>query len=549
MQHITLIPGWLRFLIIILLVIGTLFRFCNLDGKIYSHDETYTLLRISGYTVDEAKQQIFNNSVINKESFTKFQSPGLGKGVNDTIMSLVKEDPQHPPLYYIIARFWVDIFGNSVTAIRSLSALISLLIFPCIYWLCRELFNMSLIPPGIAIALMAISPIQLIYAQEAREYILWLVTIILSSAALLRAIRLHSLDKDKLEKRQQIPDNFTTWGIYTLTLTLSLYTSLWTVFVAVTHGIYVFIIAQFRLTETVRGYLLASIIGYLAFIPWMTILIGDFFKFLISADGTSNQVSQLPLIPFWLMQVSRIFFDLNLSLKNPLRYLISIICWILIGYALYFICRTTNDKVWLFIVLLVIIPTLPLILPDLSSGGISLDYEPYLIPFYLGIQIAVAYLLATQIYNGSLSNRITWQFILLLVIICAMVSCRVNYQAETWWNKKVSYGNAQIAKIINQAENPLLISNSVGINYGNLFSLSYLVEPKVRFLLVQNQNIPNIPDGFSNVFLFNPSDTWRQQITTKYNLKTEVIYKDDYYSLWQLTKLRTRQRAIQIRNS
>ena len=543
MRHITLLPSWLRSLIILLLVMGILFRFCKLDGKIYSHDESDTSLRISGYTVNEAKQQIFNGRVINQESFIKFQSPNLEKGVSDTIMSLAKEDPQQTPLYYVIARFWVENFGNSVTAIRSLSALISLLIFPCVYWLCRELFNEQLILPGIAIALMAISPIQLIYAQEARAYILWLVTLILSSAALLRAIRLESKDNNELAKKQQIPDQFTTWGIYTVTLALSLYTCLWSVFVAAAHGIYIVITAQFRLTKTVRGYLLASVLGYLAFIPWMAILVADFFEFLISADQTTRQVSEMPLIPFWLMQVSRIFFDLDLSLKNPIRYLISIIFLILIGYAIYFLCLTTNYKVWLFIVILMIVPAVPLILPDLISGGIRSDYEPYLMPSYLGMQIAVAYLLAMQINNGSLSHRITWQFILLLVIICGMVSCRVNYQAETWWSKGVSYSNAQVAKIINQAESPLLISNPVGINYGNLFSLSYLVESKVRFLLVQGQNIPNIPDGFSKVFLFNPSDSWRQQIVTKYNFQTEVIYKDDYYSLWQLIKPHIRQRV------
>ena len=113
----------------------------------------------------------------------------------------------------------------------------------------------------------------------------------------------------------------------------------------------------------------------------------------------------MPLIPFWLMQVSRIFFDLDLSLKNPIRYLISIIFLTLIGYAIYFLCRTTNYKVWLFMMTLIIVPAVPLILPDLISGGIRSDYEPYLMPSYLGIQIAVAYLLATQIYNGSLSHR------------------------------------------------------------------------------------------------------------------------------------------------
>ena len=190
MRHLKFAPSWLRFLIIFLLAMGILFRFFNLDGKVYWHDETYTSLRISGYKITEVKQQIFNNRVISGESFAQFQGANQQKSLNDTIMTLAKEDPHHPPLYYIIARLWMEIFGNSVTAIRSLSACISLLVFPCVYWLCRELFNVPLSVPGVAIALMAISPIQLVYAQEAQEYILWLVTILLSSASLLRAMRL-----------------------------------------------------------------------------------------------------------------------------------------------------------------------------------------------------------------------------------------------------------------------------------------------------------------------------------------------------------------------
>ncbi len=541
MRHLTLVPSWLRFLMIFLLMMGTLFRFVNLDGKVYSHDEVYTSLRISGYTVDEVKQQIFNGRVISQESFRKFQKPNLDKGVNDTIMSLVKEDSRHPPLYYLIARFWVEIFGNSVTAIRSLSALISLLVFPCIYWLCRELFNVPLSIPTVAIALMSISPMQIIYAQEAREYILWFVTIILCSAALIRAACLEL--KDQKEKEQKQPDRFAIWGIYAITLTLSLYTSLWTVFVAFAHGIYILITAKFQLNETVRAYFLASVVGFLAFMPWITIVTANFFQFLISADVKVVQTSQMPLIPFWLMQVSRIFFDLGLRLDNPLMYLISPFFLILVGYAIYFICLRTNYQVWLFVVALIIAPALSLILPDFISEGIRLDSEPYLMPSYLAIQIAVAYLLATQLYNGNLLRRSIWHIILLLVIICGLISSRVSYQAETWWSKGVSYGNPQVAKIINQLERPLLISNSVGINYGNVFSLSYLTQPKVRFQLMQNQDIPKIPNGFSDVFLLNPTDNWREQIAKKYQSQTNIVYQDKYYSLWKLVKPRSsRQR-------
>ncbi|MDZ8223319.1 glycosyltransferase family 39 protein [Nostoc sp. ChiVER01] len=534
MRHLKFAPSWLRFLIIFLLTMGILFRYFNLDSKIYSYDETYTSLRISGYRTTEVKQQIFNNRVITRESFAQFQGVNQQKSLNDTIMNLAKEDPYHSPLYYIIARLWMNIFGNSVTAIRSLSACISLLVFPCVYWLCRELFNVPLSVPGVAIALIAISPIQLVYAQEAQEYILWLVTILISSASLLRVMRLESQDKDELAKEQKQPDLFAIWSIYAVTLAISLYTCLWSAFVALAHGIYVIIAAKFKLTETVRTYLLVSLVGFLAFMPWITIVMGDFFQFLLSADKTKIQSSLMPIFPFLLIQLSRIFLDIDLSPANPLNSLITPIFLIIVGYSICFLCLTTNYKVWFFLITLILVPALPLILS--SYGSIQLSTEPYLLPSYLGIQVTVAYLLATQIYNESISRRSIWQIIMALVIICGLISCKVSSQAETWWNKGMSYGNPQVARIINQTSSPLLISDALGNNYRNVFSLSYLLEPKVRFLLVNNQQILKIPDGFADVFLLNPSDNWRETIEKNYNLKTDIVYSNQYYSVWKLVK-------------
>ncbi|MBD2409986.1 hypothetical protein FACHB389_28525 [Nostoc calcicola FACHB-389] len=547
MRHLKFAPSWLRLLIIFLLAMGILFRFFNLDGKVYSHDETYTSLRISGFTITDAKEQLFNNRVIAKESFAKFQGANAQKTLNDTIMSLAREDSQHPPLYYIIGRLWMEIFGNSITAIRSLSAFISLLVFPCVHRLCRELFDIPLPVPSVAIALIIISPIHLVYAQEAQEYILWLITILLSSASLLRAIQLEAQNKDELTKQQ--PDLFATWSVYVITLTISLYTFLWSGFVAVAHGVYVIATARFKLTETVRNYLLATLVSFLAFMPWMTVAIGDFFQFLISGNKATTQSSLIPTIPFLLMQISRIFFDINLTLENPLSYLITPLFLIFVGYAIYFLCLTSNYKVWLFIITLIVVPALPIILPDLSGGGIRAFTEPYLIPSYLGIQLAVAYLLTTQLYNESLSRRTIWHIIMALVIICGLISSKASSQAETWWNKGMNYGNPQVAQIINQSTSPLLISNSLDNNYGNVFSLSYLLEPKVRFLLVNNPKIPQIPNEFADIFLLNPSDNWRGLIEKKYQFKTDIIYSDNYYSVWKLTKRgNSRRRDLSINN-
>ncbi len=494
----------------------------NLDGKVYWHDETFTSLRISGYTATEVRQQIFNGRIITKESFAKFQSTNTEKGLIDTIKSLEVEDPQHPPLYYVIARFWVEIFDNSVTAIRSLSAFISLLIFPSIYWLCRELFKASAWVSEVAIAIIAISPIHLVYAQEAREYILWIVTILLSSASLLRALR--------LESKAQAP-HILNWGIYAVTLALSLYTFLLSGFVAVAHGIYIIATARFKLTRTVKAYLLASLAGFLAFTHWILVVIVNFLQFDGSTAWTKMQFPLEILMKSWLLQVSRIFLDLNFGFENPFSYIITPIFLTFIGYSIYFVCRTSNYRVWLFIVTLITIPALPLVLPDLIFGGIRSLSERYLLPSYLGIQLAVAYLLATQLHNESLIQRRIWQIIMGLVIICGLVSYGVNSQAETWWSKVISYGNPQVAKIINQAANPLLISDDSGINYGNIFSLSYLLQSKVQFQLVKNQTIPNIPDEFTDIFLLNPSDVWRKQLEANYKYKTNVVYGDNHYLL------------------
>lgn len=535
MRHLKLAPNRLRFLIVVLLMISVFFRFFNLDGKVYWHDETFTSLRISGYTATEVKQQIFNGRIITKESFAKFQSYNREKGLSDTIKSLAIEDPQHPPLYYIIARFWVGIFGNSVTAIRSLSVLISLLIFPSVYWLCRELFKASLWVSEVAIALMAISPIHLVYAQEAREYILWMVTILVCSASLLRALRLESKDK---------APRILTWGIYAVTLALSLYTFLLSAFVAVAHGIYVIATARFKLNRTVKAYLLASLAGFLAFTPWIVVVITNFLQFDGSTSWTKMQLPVEILIKSWLLQLSRIFIDLNFGFENQFSFVITPIFLTLIGYSIYFLCRTTNYKVWLFIVMLIVIPALPLILPDLIFGGIRSLSERYLLPSYLGIQLAVTYLLATQIHNKSLLRRRIWQTIMGLLIICGLVSYGVNSQAETWWSKVISYGNPQVAKIINQAARPLLISDASGINYGNVFSLSYLLQPKAQFQLVKDQTIPNIPNGFTDVFLLNPSDIWRKQIETNYQCTTNILYGDNHYLLWKLENPHSSIQAI-----
>ena len=163
----------------------------------------------------------------------KYQYPSAETSINDTIETLIEEDSQHPPFYFGALTSWVKFFGNSVAVIRSFSAIISLLTFPCLYWLCQELFRSKWVS-WTALALTAISPVHVVYAQEARQYSLWIVTILLSSAILLRAIR----QKNKIN-----------WFIYAATVALGLYTHLFFGLVAIGQGIYVILTERFKFNK------------------------------------------------------------------------------------------------------------------------------------------------------------------------------------------------------------------------------------------------------------------------------------------------------------
>ena len=172
------------------------------------------------------------------------------------------------------------------------------------------------------------------------------------------------------------------------------------------------------------------------------------------------------------------------------RYLIPLIL-LLVGYSFFFVYRYTTKKVWLFVFTLSGVPALALILPDLIIGGGLSVRSRYAIPCYLGIQLAVTYLLATQIISSKLLRRKFWQLVMVVVIICGVISCAISSQAETWWNKG-SLANPQIARIINNTVKPLLISSTYSLNIGDLMSLSHLLDDKVKIELGGEGSLPHI---------------------------------------------------------
>lgn len=502
-----------RLLIIALLVLGIFFRFVNLDKKVYWGDEVFTSFRIAGYTLPEVTQELFDRQPKSIEELQQYQQPNSQKGIADTIASLAIEDSQHPPLYYIIARLWEQTFGSAMAVRRSLPALISLLVFPCLYYLCQELFATPVVS-WLALGIVAISPFHVLYAQEVREYSLWSVTILLSSWLLLRSLRLSSPF---------------SWLLYAASLPLLLYTYLFSVLIAIGHAIYVFGIEKWRFTKTSIAFLIATSIGFLSFAPWLLVVVNS----LSTIDETTSllqaKVSLPSLFQIWLINLSRCFADLDSQgriipfdnlLFNSSRVILLVSILFLVGYAKYFIYRQTDKQVWLFILTLMGVTGLALILPDLILGGIRSSATRYLVPCYLGIQLSVAYLLGKLITSEKRQDFGRWLAIAILSV--GVFSCAVSSQAETWWNKYGSYYNPQVARLINQANRPLAIATSY---VPRILSLSYLLDPKAKIQFVSPANLSEIPAGYSDVFLYRPDPELKSRLKKQLNYKIETVYQ------------------------
>ncbi|MGG6239036.1 glycosyltransferase family 39 protein [Nodosilinea sp. AN01ver1] len=493
-----------------LVTLGIVFRFAHLDRQVYWHDEAYTSLHLSGYAVPELEQALLTGQPVTVADLQRFQRLSPERSVADTVAVLATYDAQHPPLYYVLARLWTGLVGDSVTAIRAVSALLALLALPFAYWLGWELFR-SPLHAALLTGLVAISPFHSLYAQEAREYGLWTAMVLFSCAVLLRTLR-HPSPR--------------WWAIYALSLTLGLYTFLLTVLVMLAHGLYVLAMQGWRLTRPLGQYLLATAASGVLITPWL-VQVANQSSRVMAATAWLGQPRSLPeLMRSWIADIGRVFVDFNLGSDDPLRLSLPMVLGLagLVGYALVVLVRRAPVAVWAFVVLLGGVTALGMILPDVLWGGHRSSISRYLIPTWLSLQLAVTHWMGLVLTTNIAGKR--WQRgAIALLLAAAILSNGAILQADTWWTKYSSQTQPAIAALINQSPQPLLVSSSYGTNIGELLSLSHALADTVTLVLVREpQVVPPLPTGYSDLFLFNPSPQLQATLQAR-GYALEVIYE------------------------
>ncbi len=434
----------IRLVAITLLILAISFRFTNLDRKVYWHDEAYTSMVITARPGKYFTEALFQNRLVQPADLLAYQHFAPNLTLKDMIVRKGMEDVQHPPLYYVLLRFWTQVWGTTPAVIRGFSSLLSLLIFPALYWLSLELFG-SCLSGWIAIALFAVSPFHLVYGQEAREFGFWTVLILASSALLLRAIRSAS---------------WRNWALYGVSMVVAFYTSLFSLCVVIGHVAYVLFVDSDNCflklprrigKRTIYCFTMLVFVAVL-FIPWIYFIVASSDVLGMTTAWTSISVPLLIRMQAIVANFSRSFVDFNAEFSHAFTAILAILIVILQGFAVYVLCRTAPKRVWCFILTFVGSTVLVLGLPDLLFGGQRLTVPRYPIPCFVGLHLAVVYFLSTYFTATQRWKSQFAKLVFSLLILLGILSCNVYSQSNTWWNKGLNSNYYQLANLINGSD-------------------------------------------------------------------------------------------------
>ena len=136
-------------------LVGSILRFWNLDKESFWVDEIFSALAATSASIKE-------------------------------MLAIFVIGDVHPPLYYTLLMGWTRIFGSSDWALRSSSALVSIVAFFFMYYQTKKVFGRQV--ATLATLLLIFSTASIAYAQELRVYSLLLLFSVITTLLWLHVV-------------------------------------------------------------------------------------------------------------------------------------------------------------------------------------------------------------------------------------------------------------------------------------------------------------------------------------------------------------------------
>ena len=159
----------------------------------------------------------------------------------------------HPPLYFFLLRGWIEVFGDSIGSIRSMSALPGVAVVGLGIWLTRQLSTRrAAVLAGILLALL---PTAVRYSQEVRMYSLLGVWLLGATLALVYWMRQ--------------PERTRYLAAYVLLMSAGFYTHYFTALCVLVHWAYLGMQAPGQRLITRPAWWAANVAIVLLYLPWL----------------------------------------------------------------------------------------------------------------------------------------------------------------------------------------------------------------------------------------------------------------------------------------
>jgi hypothetical protein len=310
----------------------------------------------------------------------------------------------HPPLYFLLMKGWVALAGVSAFAVRFVSVWFNVLLVPVAYafgcgWLDRRTGLVSAV-------LMALSPLYVVYSQEARVYAL---LPLLYAALLILSERL---------REQRAPQSWTSWALVSLVEVIGLYL----------HYAFLFAIAAVRLLLIIdlwrrqRGidrWLVSLAADILAYLPWAVAVALNWQSVLGDVRSGDPFVRPVPLDHLarllWTFQWSGLT---GAPGYRPLRIAAFMLAGLLF-LALVLVSRRAQNRAVVFRLLSTwLIPLSTSLLMWLVK---PLSHPRYVVPFTVGLLLLCAYVMV-QLARGSYVEKGLATLVALAILSCAVIS-------------------------------------------------------------------------------------------------------------------------------
>jgi uncharacterized membrane protein len=434
-----------RTLVVVLIaaiVLGVVLRFDGLGRKAAWYDEVGTLLRLSGHTEAEVATLYDGQTLPRDELLQRFQSTrtgSLGDGVTEVLHVVAQDEPLHSPGYFVAASLWARVAGDGPAALRELSAVTSVASLVLLGALAWQLFRDRRVVLAM-LALAALSPLQIRYAQEGRSYALWCLTLLATLLATHAA---------------SVRGTLAAWLGMTLALAAAFYVHPLTLLVL--PALLLLAVdaapdphawsgtgvddcgAAGRPLRWPRAASTAVVAALVLWLPWMLVIIAHRHESARTA-GWMNEA-------FPLASVARTWFGVATSVlfrpAGPGGLLDGValpglrLVWLVLGglavalivAALAEIARRASRAARRFVPALALLPFLTLAAADLALGGRRSTVDRYLLPAWLAIELAVAFLLASPGPRARLRDAV-----LVVVLLLGATTALRSRPLDLWWN-------------------------------------------------------------------------------------------------------------------